>query len=79
MMSQLNSEHFIKQSYLLDADNFASGFLELAKLSQEVPETGFGNNVVRSKNPHAVQRRIGLLLGRQLASDDFVFLKLNTQ
>merc|ERR1711911_422389 len=63
---------------LLDADNFASGFLELAKLSQEVPETGFGNNVVRSKNPHAVQRRIGLLLGRQLASDDFVFLKQAT-
>jgi len=61
---------------LLDADNFTSCFLEFTQLTQEIPETGLCNNVVWSKDPHAVQRRIGVLLGRQFASDDFEFLKL---
>merc|ERR1712105_12503 len=63
---------------LLDADDFTSGFLELAKLAEEIPETGFSHNVVRGENPHAVQWRIGVLFGRQFPSNDLIFLKQAT-
>ena len=62
--------------YLLTADNLTSGFLELTKLSQEIPKARLSNNMIRSKDSHPVKGRIGLLLRRQLASDDFVFLQL---
>lgn len=59
---------------LLQGDNLASGLLELLQLAQEVPETGFGNNVVGSEDTHLVQRRLWLLLAWQLAANDLVFL-----
>ena len=61
---------------LLDADNFTSGLLELAQLTQEIPEPRLGNNMVRCKNPHSVERRIRFLLRSELAPDDFVFFQL---
>lgn len=61
-------------SYLLATDNFTSGLLELAQLTQEVPKARLGHDMIGGEDPHPVQRRIRLLLGRQLASDDFVFL-----
>lgn len=60
--------------YLLQGDNLASGLLELLQLAQEVPETGFGDNVVGSEDTHLVQRRLWLLLAWQLAANDLVFL-----
>ena len=63
----------------MDADNLAGGLLEFTELTQEVPEARLRNNVIRSENPHAVEGGIGLLLRRQLASDDFVFLELQIE
>lgn len=60
--------------HLLQGDNLASGLLELLQLAQEVPETGFGDNVVGSEDTHLVQRRLWLLLAWQLAANDLVFL-----
>lgn len=60
----------------MDANNLASGLLELAELTQEVPEAGLRNDVIRGENPHTVQRRIRLLLRRKLTADDFVLLQL---
>ena len=54
--------HMLSEVYLLAADNLTSGLLELAQLAQEIPKARFGHNVVWSKDPHPVERRIGLLL-----------------
>lgn len=62
--------------YLFQGDDFAGGFLELLQLTQKVPETGFGDNVVRSEYTHFIQRRLWLLLAGQLTANDLVFLQL---
>ncbi len=36
---------------------------------------GFGDNLVGSKDPHAVEGRLGLVLGGELATDDSVLLE----
>lgn len=60
--------------HLLQGHNFAGGLLELLQLTQKVPETGFGDNVVGSEDAHLVQRRLWLLLAWQLAANDLVLL-----
>lgn len=59
----------------LDADNLASGLLDLSESAQEVPESGLGDRLVRSEDGHAVhvRRRVGL--SGQMAPNDIVFLK----
>lgn len=61
---------------LFQRNDFTGGLLELLQLAQEIPETGLGNNVVRSEDSHLVQRSAWLLLGGQLTADDFIFLQL---
>ncbi len=36
---------------------------------------GFGDNLVGSEDPHAVEGRLGLVLGGELATDDSVLLE----
>lgn len=62
--------------YLLQGDDFAGGFLELLQLTQKVPETGFGDNVIGSEDTHFIQRRLWLFLAGQLTANDLVFLQL---
>jgi len=62
--------------YLVDANNLAIDFLDLLQLAQEVPETGFGNDLVRGKEAHAEELWAGLLLGRKVAADNLVLVKL---
>lgn len=42
---------------------------------QEVPEPRLGNDLVRRKDPHAVDLGGGLRLGGQVAANDLVFLE----
>lgn len=37
----------------MKVDNFSIGLLDLFELSEVIPETGFGDDVVGSENPHA--------------------------
>lgn len=62
--TQLQSDHSfpnyitniknIMQSTYPDRDNLSGGLLELLQLSQEVPETGLGDDGVRREDPHLV-------------------------
>lgn len=60
---------------LLDADDLASGLLDLPQSTQEVPKPRFGDGLVRGKNGHAVHARAGVCLGGQVAPDDLVLVK----
>jgi len=60
---------------LVQAHDLTVGLLDLAELGQEVPETGLGNNIVRCEDAHAVELRARVRIGRQVASDDLVFLQ----
>jgi hypothetical protein len=46
---------------------------QMGKLVKIVP--GLGHDLVGGEDPHAVEGRLGLILGRQLASDDPVLLE----
>lgn len=60
----------------LDGDNFTSCLLEFAQLTQEVPEPRLGDDVIWCEDDHLEERWIWILLGRQFASDDLIFLQL---
>lgn len=62
--------------HLLDGHDLAGGLLELLQLAQEVPEAGFGHDVVGGKDAHLVEGSLGLLLAGQLAAHDLVLLQL---
>lgn len=57
-------------------DNFSGGLLELTQLSQEVPETRLGHDLVGREDAHFVQRSSLLLLCGQFAPDHFELLQL---
>ena len=57
-------------------NDFTSCLLELTQLTQKVPETRLGNDVIRSENVHLEQWGSWLLFGRQLTPDDFIFFQL---
>jgi hypothetical protein len=62
--------------YLLHGDDFSCHLLELPQLSQEVPEPRLGHDPLRSEDFHLIQRRVLLLLGRQLPPDNLILLQL---
>lgn len=64
---------------LLQWNNLTGGLLELLQLTQKVPETWFGHNVVRSEYSHFVERRVRLLFGHQFAADHLVFSQLKME
>lgn len=59
--------------HLATVHNFSRRFLHLLQLRNEVPEPGLGNNMIRSKDPHAIERR-GPALRRGQASTDYLVL-----
>merc|ERR1711997_57290 len=60
---------------LLDVDDLTVGLLDLLQLTQEVPEPGFGDNMVWSEDPHLVKWRLWSLGCRQVTADDHVLLE----
>lgn len=62
-------------THLVEADDLSIGLLDLAELHQEVPETGLGNNGVRSEYSHAVELGSWVRLSWQVAANDLVFRK----
>lgn len=62
-------------TYHVDADDLTGGLLDLGKATQEVPETGLGDNLVRGEDAHAVERRSRVGLRGQMAPDNLVLLK----
>lgn len=56
--------------YLVDGDDLTGSLLDLAKLLEEIPEAGLGNDIVGSEESHAEKLRDGLLLGRKLTADN---------
>jgi hypothetical protein len=61
---------FCSKMYLVDGDDLTGSLLDLAKLLEEVPEAGLGNDIVGSEESHAEELRDGLLFGRKLAADN---------
>merc|ERR1719315_120656 len=62
-------------SDFLHRHDFSSGLLELPQLPQEIPEPGFGDNLIRCKDPHPVEGSHWLSLSGELAANDPVFLQ----
>lgn len=49
--------------YNVDTNDFTTGFLDLLQLPEEIPESGFCNNFIRSKDAHAIDFGVGLIGG----------------
>lgn len=47
--------------YNVDTNDFTTGFLDLLQLPEEIPEPGFRNDFIRSKDAHAVDFRVGFI------------------
>lgn len=62
--------------YLLNRNDLPRRLLELLQLSQKVPESGLGDNLIRREYPHLVERRALLLFGGELAPNHLEFLQL---
>jgi len=60
---------------LVHGDDLAVRLLDLAELAEEVPEPRLGDDIVGSKDAHAVELRSRVGLGGQVAPDDLVFRK----
>lgn len=63
------------RTYLVQSHDFAIRLLDLAELGEEVPEAGFGDDIVGGEDAHAVELRGRVGIGRQVAPDDLVFLQ----
>ena len=72
----LNISLIQRTTNLLNLQNLSTGLLHLAKHRNKVPETGLGDNVVGSKDLHLPQWSHGIILSRNLASDDRELLKI---
>lgn len=60
-------------THLVQADDLTVGLLDLAQLGEEVPETGLGDDIVGSKDAHAVQLGSWVGVRGQVAPNDLVF------
>lgn len=60
---------------LIEADDLSVGLLHFTELHQEVPETGLGDNGVRSEYSHAVELGCWIRVSGQVAANDLVFRK----
>jgi len=64
-------------SQLLAGKNLTSHGLHLAHLGQEVPETRLGDDLVCSKDTHAIDLLLSLVSGVALTANNLVFLHLS--
>jgi hypothetical protein len=51
-------------TYHVQTNNLAICLLDFSQLHEEVPETGFGDDIIRCENAHAVELRSRIGLGR---------------
>ena len=67
--------HEIGSTHLVQADDLTVGLLDLAELGKEVPESALGNDIVWSKDAHAVELwgRVGITW--KVTANDLVFLE----
>jgi len=68
----------LERSLLVDdveGDNFTVGFLDLAELHQEIPESRLCDDGVGCKNAHAVELRSWVGVSWQMTANDLVFCK----
>lgn len=63
-------------TYQTTVDSLSVGLLHLPQLRDKVPEARFSHHVVRSEDPHAIERRGWVLHRGQEAPNDFVLPKL---
>ena len=56
----------------VEGNNLSVGLLDLLQLSEVVPESGLGDNIVRSEDSHSVELWGLLLLRREFSSNDRV-------
>lgn len=63
-------------TYQTTVDSLSIGLLHLPQLRDKVPEARFSHHVVRSEDPHAIERRGWVLHRGQEAPNDFVLPKL---
>lgn len=59
---------------LVDRNDLTVGLFDTTELGQKVPETGLGDNLVRSKNAHAIQLGLGGSLRREVAADNLILV-----
>ena len=64
-----------RKTHLIQAHDLAVGFLDFSQLGEEIPETTLGYDIVRSEDAHAVELRCWVGIGRQMPTDDLVFLQ----
>jgi hypothetical protein len=65
----------LHKSYLVDREDLTRGLLKLVSLLEDVPETRLGSNFIGAEDTHAEDRRVGVVLGRLLATNDLVLVQ----
>ena len=58
--------------HLADGHDLSVGMFDLLELAKEVKVTGLGDDLVGSKDAHAVELGIGIMLGWNSATDDLI-------
>jgi len=73
--------HFQRLLFVDDvhSDYLSVGLLDLLQLSQEIPETRFGDDIIGREDTHAVNLGIGLILRREVAADDLIFSEAHSK
>merc|ERR1712156_15904 len=74
--SKILHRSLIFLKHLLTRHNFSHRFLQFLQFLHVVPETRFGSNNIRSKNPHAKYRGFGVLLSWHTSTNDLKFFQL---
>lgn len=59
-------------AYHIKTDNLSVRLLDLSELHQEIPESRFGNNIVRGEYKHAIKLWGGVCLCWQMTPNDLV-------
>lgn len=73
--AHIHCKSTLSRTYHVQADNFTIRLLDLLQLREEIPEAGLCNNIVGSKDAHAVKFRGWVGIGGQMAADDLVLLE----
>ena len=61
--------------HLSTVDSFPRGSLHLLQQRHKVPEAGLGYNMIRHKNPHAIEGQLTAFGGRQAAPHHLILSK----
>jgi hypothetical protein len=59
----------------VERDDFTVGFLDLAQLHEEVPEAGFGDDIVGCEDAHAVEFGCWVGVSGEVPAYDLIFVE----